>query len=139
MEFFSHQDVESFKNKTIIFVDSLATTQSIHTTLTSKIRHLFDIFELATVSLKPKEKVLNQFREGVLTTLIVVSGEGNKGVNIKNGKIIRGLNIPNVETVINYSFPESGDDYVRKVGRCGRACTKGQALTFLIPRMISRV
>ncbi|KAK9667766.1 hypothetical protein RND81_13G010100 [Saponaria officinalis] len=42
----------------------------------------------------------------------------------------RGLDIPDVEVVINYSFPLTTEDYVHRIGRTGRAGKKGVAHTF---------
>lgn len=38
----------------------------------------------------------------------------------------RGLDIPDVEVVINYSFPLTTEDYVHRIGRTGRAGKSGQ-------------
>jgi len=42
----------------------------------------------------------------------------------------RGLDIPNVEYVINYTFPLTVSDYMHRIGRTGRAGKKGMAITF---------
>jgi len=42
----------------------------------------------------------------------------------------RGLDIPQVEYVINYSFPLTIEDYVHRIGRTGRAGAKGISHTF---------
>ncbi|KAL3134722.1 hypothetical protein ABBQ32_007725 [Trebouxia sp. C0010 RCD-2024] len=42
----------------------------------------------------------------------------------------RGLDIPDVEAVINYSFPLTTEDYVHRIGRTGRAGKTGVAHTF---------
>eukprot|EP01090_Pellita_catalonica_P017260 TRINITY_DN5169_c0_g1_i1.p1 TRINITY_DN5169_c0_g1~~TRINITY_DN5169_c0_g1_i1.p1 ORF type:complete len:556 (+),score=108.94 TRINITY_DN5169_c0_g1_i1:86-1753(+) len=42
----------------------------------------------------------------------------------------RGLDIPNVNTVINYTFPLTIEDYVHRIGRTGRAGKKGLSYTF---------
>jgi ATP-dependent RNA helicase DBP3 len=42
----------------------------------------------------------------------------------------RGLDIPDVEVVINYSFPLTTEDYVHRIGRTGRAGKTGIAHTF---------
>ena len=44
----------------------------------------------------------------------------------------RGLDIPDVEVVINYSFPLTTEDYVHRIGRTGRAGKKGVAHTFFV-------
>ena len=40
----------------------------------------------------------------------------------------RGLDIPDVEAVINYSFPLTTEDYVHRIGRTGRAGKTGTLL-----------
>ncbi|CCF53439.1 hypothetical protein NDA11_001315 [Ustilago hordei] len=42
----------------------------------------------------------------------------------------RGLDIPNVEHVINYTFPLTIEDYVHRIGRTGRGGKTGKSLTF---------
>jgi len=44
----------------------------------------------------------------------------------------RGLDIPDVEVVINYSFPLTIEDYVHRIGRTGRAGKTGLAVTFFV-------
>ena len=43
----------------------------------------------------------------------------------------RGLDVSDVSHVINYSLPQSYDDYVHRIGRTGRAGKIGNALTFI--------
>ena len=45
----------------------------------------------------------------------------------------RGLDIPNVEVVINYTFPLTIEDYVHRIGRTGRAGQTGVSYTFFQP------
>ena len=42
----------------------------------------------------------------------------------------RGIDIPNVDFVVNYDLPEVPENYVHRVGRTGRGTKKGQAVTF---------
>jgi ATP-dependent RNA helicase DBP3 len=44
----------------------------------------------------------------------------------------RGLDIPDVEMVINFSFPLTVEDYVHRIGRTGRAGKTGCAHTFFV-------
>ena len=41
----------------------------------------------------------------------------------------RGLDIPNVEYVINYTFPLTIEDYIHRIGRTGRAGKTGVSHT----------
>merc|ERR1719487_729102 len=41
----------------------------------------------------------------------------------------RGLDVSDVELVINYTFPLTIEDYVHRIGRTGRAGKKGLAIT----------
>lgn len=60
--------------------------------------------------------------------------------DLQNGKIdvlvatdvaSRGLNIPNVECVINFDLPGSQyNEYVHRIGRCGRLGHFGIAISF---------
>jgi len=45
----------------------------------------------------------------------------------------RGLDIPNVEVVINFTFPLTIEDYVHRIGRTGRAGKTGISITFFQP------
>jgi ATP-dependent RNA helicase RhlE len=42
----------------------------------------------------------------------------------------RGIDIPNVELVINYDLPDKAENYVHRVGRTGRGKFKGEAIAF---------
>ncbi|KAF8523109.1 DEAD-domain-containing protein [Hysterangium stoloniferum] len=42
----------------------------------------------------------------------------------------RGLDIPEVEMVINYTFPLTVEDYVHRIGRTGRGGRTGKSITF---------
>jgi len=42
----------------------------------------------------------------------------------------RGLDVRDVELVVNYSFPLTNEDYVHRVGRTGRAGSAGDSITF---------
>ncbi len=43
----------------------------------------------------------------------------------------RGIDVKDISHVINYSTPQSYDDYVHRIGRAGRAGRTGHALTFV--------
>jgi ATP-dependent RNA helicase RhlE len=43
----------------------------------------------------------------------------------------RGIDIDNIEMVINYDVPNDGEDYIHRIGRTARAETDGMACTFI--------
>jgi ATP-dependent RNA helicase RhlE len=43
----------------------------------------------------------------------------------------RGIDIEDIDLVINYDVPHDGEDYVHRIGRTARAATKGTAYTFI--------
>ena len=67
---------------------------------------------------KERFLVLDRFRNGENRVLITTDVAA------------RGIDIPNVEYVINYDLPDVAENYVHRVGRTGRGERKGQALAF---------
>ena len=65
-----------------------------------------------------REVTMGNFRKGSLQVLIATDVSA------------RGIDIPNVEYVVNYDLPESSENYVHRVGRTGRGTQKGQAVSF---------
>jgi len=65
-----------------------------------------------------RENTMHNFRSGELKILIATDISA------------RGIDIPNVEMVINYDLPETSENYVHRVGRTGRGTEKGQAISF---------
>ncbi|RLD40837.1 MAG: ATP-dependent helicase [Bacteroidetes bacterium] len=61
---------------------------------------------------------MERFRNGELKILIATDVSA------------RGIDIPNVDFVINYDLPETPENYVHRVGRTGRGDSKGQAMSF---------
>ncbi|KAJ1918701.1 RNA-dependent ATPase [Mycoemilia scoparia] len=64
-----------------------------------------------------RTKALSQFKDGTIPLLIATDVAA------------RGLDIPNVEYVINYTFPLTIDEYIHRIGRTGRAGKKGVSHT----------
>ncbi|GBG72803.1 hypothetical protein CBR_g12371 [Chara braunii] len=65
-----------------------------------------------------RTNAVNSFKDGSVPLLIATDVAA------------RGLDIPDVEYVINYSFPLTTEDYVHRIGRTGRAGKKGVSHTF---------
>jgi ATP-dependent RNA helicase RhlE len=60
-------------------------------------------------------------------------GLKNKTINILVATDIlsRGIDIEDIDLVINYDVPHDGEDYVHRIGRTARAATDGTAYTFI--------
>lgn len=56
---------------------------------------------------------------------------GKVQVMIASNVAARGLDIPNVSLVLNFQIPKQFEDYIHRIGRTGRAGSKGTAVTFL--------
>ena len=69
-----------------------------------------------------RDRVMKKFREGRLDILIATDVAA------------RGLDIDNVQYVINFDIPQDPESYVHRIGRTGRAGNTGVALTFILPR-----
>ncbi len=55
---------------------------------------------------------------------------GKNNVLIATDVSARGVDIEDVDFVINYDLPEQDENYVHRVGRTGRASRRGQAVSF---------
>jgi len=66
-----------------------------------------------------RQKALLQFKQNELQILVATDVAA------------RGLDINNVTHVINYTLPQTYDDYIHRIGRTGRGDKKGFALTFV--------
>jgi ATP-dependent RNA helicase RhlE len=56
--------------------------------------------------------------------------EGLTRILIATDISARGIDIPDVNYVINYDLPDKDENYVHRVGRTGRGVQKGIALSF---------
>ena len=45
----------------------------------------------------------------------------------------RGIDVANVTHVINYEFPTTTEDFIHRIGRCGRVDKKGKAISLVLP------
>jgi len=57
--------------------------------------------------------------------------EGDIDILVATDVAARGIDVSDITHVINYSQPNTYEDYVHRIGRTGRAGKNGIALTFL--------
>jgi ATP-dependent RNA helicase DBP3 len=72
-------------------------------------------------------------QQGARTEALQSFKDGSCPLMVATDVAARGLDIPNVECVINYTFPLTIEDYVHRIGRTGRAGKSGISHTFFQP------
>ncbi len=73
-------------------------------------------------SVGARTRALNDFKERNIRVLVATDIAA------------RGLDIPNLNIVINYDLPHVTGDYIHRIGRTGRAGEEGLAITLLSPK-----
>ncbi len=71
------------------------------------------------LSQSERKQVLSQFKDGKLQVIVATDIAA------------RGLDVEDLDLVINYTVAHSGDDHVHRIGRTGRAGKKGKAVTLV--------
>jgi superfamily II DNA/RNA helicase len=66
-------------------------------------------------------RVLREFREEKIKIMVTTD------------LFARGLDVPTIQTVINYDLPYRGDEFLHRIGRTARAGREGLAITFVTP------
>ena len=88
------------------------------------VRKLKMSFKLAGIhgeySQNRREETLRKFKEGAIEVLVA------------SDIAARGLDIEDVERVINFDMPPEAETYVHRIGRTGRAGKRGIALSFVM-------
>ncbi len=74
-----------------------------------------------------RDRVMNSFRKGTLDILIATDVAA------------RGIDVEDVDIVINYDVPQDVEYYVHRIGRTGRAGKSGRAITFVTPRDLTKL
>jgi ATP-dependent RNA helicase DeaD len=66
-----------------------------------------------------RQRALNRFKKSEVDILVATDVAA------------RGIDVKDITHVINYSIPQTYDDYAHRIGRAGRAGRIGYALTFV--------
>jgi ATP-dependent RNA helicase DeaD len=104
-------------NKCLIFVG----TKSMADTLTEEL--LKNKFAAAVIHgnlyQRKRDAVMNKYRAGTVNILVATD------------VVARGIDVDNIDAVINFDIPDDSDCYVHRIGRTGRANQSGTAYTFI--------
>ena len=58
---------------------------------------------------------------------------GKTGILVATDVLARGIDVSEVEYVVNFDLPEQAEDYIHRIGRTGRAGQAGFAISFVTP------
>jgi ATP-dependent RNA helicase RhlE len=70
---------------------------------------------------KEREEIMLDFRNRKLNILVATD------------LLSRGIDVDNIELIINYDVPHEGEDYIHRIGRTARAESDGVAITLISP------
>jgi superfamily II DNA/RNA helicase len=80
-------------------------------------------FEITSIhgkmTTKEREEIVKEFRNGKTRILLTTD------------LLARGIDIPQVNLVINYDLPPNKETYIHRIGRCGRFDKKGISITMV--------
>lgn len=108
--------IPTLKGKTLVFTATKRTADSIESILC---RNQFRAITIhGDKTQEQREYALQQFRSGDCNIMVATDVAA------------RGLDIPDVQYVVQYDLPGNIDDYVHRIGRTGRRGNVGTALSF---------
>jgi ATP-dependent RNA helicase DeaD len=79
------------------------------------------------VDQKKRQKILGDFKDGTLRILVATDVAA------------RGIDVSDLNFVVNFTIPETYETYTHRIGRTGRAGSKGTAITFVAPDELGKL
>lgn len=114
---------KDFPKKVLIFAGSKQNVKELYRTLSKK---KYNVAEMhSDLDQIQRDNVMLDFKAGKVNIIVATD------------ILSRGIDIDNIETVINYDVPREGEEYVHRVGRTARADREGKAITFISGKEIS--
>lgn len=108
---------QSDSEKVLIFTETKIETDELAHSLKERGQKVLSIH--GDKHQRDRIRALNFFKENKVNVLVATDVAA------------RGLDIPNVSHVINFTVPKTKEDYVHRIGRTGRASSMGIAITFI--------
>lgn len=71
-----------------------------------------------------RKEVMRKYKNGTIQALVATD------------ILARGIDVKDIQLVINYDLPSDPEDFVHRIGRTARADSKGSALAFVSPKQI---
>jgi superfamily II DNA/RNA helicase len=129
-QFYINVETEDLKFDTLIDLYSLMSTSQaiIFSNTIKKVDWLKENleknnFEITYIhgkmTAKERDDIVKEFREGKTRLLLTTD------------LLSRGIDIPQVNMVVNYDLPPNKETYIHRIGRCGRFDKKGVSITMI--------
>lgn len=103
--------------KAIIFTNTRAQADRLGGVLISNLHKVYVLH--GEKDQKDRKQAITHFREGAIKVLVATDVAA------------RGLDVGGLDVVINFDMPHSGDEYVHRIGRTGRAGGDGLAISLI--------
>lgn len=111
-------------HKVIVFASSKAKVKELYHSLKKK---KYKVAEMhSDLEQTQRENVMLDFKSGKVNIIVATD------------IISRGIDIDNIETVINFDVPREAEEYVHRIGRTARADKEGKGITFVNEKEISK-
>jgi translation initiation factor 4A len=109
-------------SQSIVFVNTKERADRLHQVLTERGFPVSVIYGEPMTQADRKRR-MDEFRKGMTRVLIATN------------LLARGIDVQQVEVVFNFDIPsfEDKENYIHRIGRCGRFGRKGTAISFLTP------
>lgn len=110
--------------KVIVFAGSKAKVKELYKLLRKKNYKVAEMH--SDLEQNQREDVMLDFKAGKINVIVATD------------IISRGIDVDNIETVINFDVPREAEEYVHRIGRTARADRDGTGLTFISEKEIGR-
>lgn len=110
--------------KVIVFAGSKQKVKDIHRSLKNK---KFKVAEMhSDLEQNERDNVMLDFKSGKVKIVVATD------------ILSRGIDIDNIETVINYDVPREAEEYIHRIGRTARADKDGEGITIIGEKEIGK-
>merc|ERR1712242_602427 len=105
------------KKKVLVFTERKATVDRLERMLRNRRVRAMGIH--GDKSQRARSETLQRFKDGSCKMMIATDVAA------------RGLDVNDIDWVVNYDFPLDIENYIHRIGRTGRASKKGNSLTYM--------
>ncbi len=105
-------------SKTLVFTNTRERAEKLGAYLVDQVQRVGVLH--GEMDHRERKRIMGLLRRGQISILIATD------------LAARGLDVPGMRRVINFDLPRSGDDYLHRTGRTGRAGVRGVAITLVL-------